>query len=228
MADTNGTSNGFANDVSNGVPHGDPAPTTQPGNLYTEKISEKYHNDGKGYYIPMTTYKDPANRKLKVITIGAGFSGVMLAYRLEKECKNIEHKIFEKNPSCGGTWVWWPRCPEENILDATADWSRFRSASAEIKQYIETVVDKLDLRKYMTFNSEVIEARFNAELGVWNLKIAQKQADGTKNVIHEQCDLLIGATGLLDHWEIPPIPGIEKFKGRVVHTAGQVSIMLDL
>lgn len=79
---------------------------TRPGNLFTEKLHADYHNDSKaGYHIPFVTLGEPANRRLKVITIGAGLTGIMLAYNIEKHCSNIEHIIYDKNPTIGGTWV---------------------------------------------------------------------------------------------------------------------------
>lgn len=72
----------------------------------------------------------------------------------------------------------------------------------------------------MHFNSEIIGASFDEETGTWNVQIKQKQHDGSFQEINEDCDLLLGAIGILDRWEMPKIPGIEKFKGRVLHTAG--------
>jgi NADH dehydrogenase FAD-containing subunit len=46
-----------------------------------------------GYNIPNITYDDPKNRPLKVLTIGAGFSGILMAYQIQKYCKNVEHVI---------------------------------------------------------------------------------------------------------------------------------------
>lgn len=82
------------------------------------------------------------------------------------------------------------------------------------------MVDKLDLRKYMNFNAEVTHAQFDEHKGIWNLKIRQKQADGTVKESSDDCDLLLGAIGILDRWNLPAIPGIEKFKGKIIHTAG--------
>lgn len=84
----------------------DPKATTRPGNLYAEKLNADFHNDAKsGYHIPFVPVGVPENRKLKVITIGAGLCGVMLAYNIEKHTPNVEHVIYEKNPEVGGTWV---------------------------------------------------------------------------------------------------------------------------
>ena len=45
------------------------------------------------------------NRKIKVLTIGAGVSGIMMAYKIQKLCKNVEHVIYEKNADIGGVWL---------------------------------------------------------------------------------------------------------------------------
>lgn len=48
------------------------------------------------------TWMDPKNRKLRVLTIGAGISGILMAYRLQKDCENLEHVIYERNKDIGG------------------------------------------------------------------------------------------------------------------------------
>ncbi len=45
---------------------------------------------------------DPQNRKIRVLTIGAGISGILMAYRIQKDCANVEHVIYEKNHDVGG------------------------------------------------------------------------------------------------------------------------------
>lgn len=55
-----------------------------------------------GYHIPDITFRDPKNRKLKVLTIGAGISGIMMAYQIQKQCQkwgSIEH--IRRYPSYG-------------------------------------------------------------------------------------------------------------------------------
>jgi ribulose 1,5-bisphosphate synthetase/thiazole synthase len=55
--------------------------------------------------VPTIVLGASENRKLRIITVGGGFSGVMLAYNLERELQNVEHTIYEKNSDIGGTWV---------------------------------------------------------------------------------------------------------------------------
>lgn len=48
---------------------------------------------GSEYRIPDITYYSPQNRKLKVLPIGAGVSGILMAYQIQKNCENVEHVI---------------------------------------------------------------------------------------------------------------------------------------
>lgn len=64
-----------------------------------------------------TTTKDPFElneqyaftpRKLKVITIGAGFSGLLMAHKFQHRFPEmqdmVDHTIFEAHSEVGGTW----------------------------------------------------------------------------------------------------------------------------
>jgi hypothetical protein len=48
-------------------------------------------------------------RKIRVITVGAGFSGLIVAHKLQHKYPElrgvIEHKIFEARHDIGGTWL---------------------------------------------------------------------------------------------------------------------------
>ncbi len=59
-------------------------------------------HDSEAYSIPDITYYSPQNRKLKVITIGAGVSGILMAYNIQKYCENVEHAIYEQHEDIGG------------------------------------------------------------------------------------------------------------------------------
>jgi hypothetical protein len=43
-------------------------------------------------------------RPLKVIVIGAGYSGIYCGIRLPERLRNVELVIYEKNAGVGGTW----------------------------------------------------------------------------------------------------------------------------
>jgi len=58
--------------------------------------------------IPMVDEVAYKKRKLRVATIGAGFSGLQFAHKIQHEQPDlqefIDHVIFEANDGIGGTW----------------------------------------------------------------------------------------------------------------------------
>jgi len=55
------------------------------------------------YVVEETVLGHP--QQLKVICIGAGASGLDLAYKLKKHLRSFEFQIYEKNAGLGGTWL---------------------------------------------------------------------------------------------------------------------------
>lgn len=106
------------------------------------------------------------------------------------------------------------------IIELILDWPQFNSDAKAIHGYLLDVVEKLNLDKYFRFNSEVIGATFEEHKGIWNVKIRQKDENGVFHEIEDDCDLLIGAYGILSRWNFPDIPGVDTFKGSMIHTAG--------
>ena len=99
------------------------------------------------------------------------------------------------------------------------DWPRFFSYAPDIHAYLSKVIDTFELRKCMTFNTEVVGSYWQEDTRKWKVKLRQ-QGPG-----HEQprefeveCDLLLYATGILNNFKWPDIQGLHDFKGRVVHT----------
>lgn len=58
--------------------------------------------------VPLSDQYAYKKRRLRVVTIGAGFSGLILAHKIQHEQPElqefVDHVIFEKNDGIGGTW----------------------------------------------------------------------------------------------------------------------------
>jgi cation diffusion facilitator CzcD-associated flavoprotein CzcO len=58
--------------------------------------------------VPLLDQHAYKKRKLRVATIGAGFSGLIFAHKIQHEHPSlqefIDHVIFEANDDIGGTW----------------------------------------------------------------------------------------------------------------------------
>lgn len=95
--------------------------------------------------------------------------------------------------------------------------------------YAEKVVDDFGLRKYIKMNHQVAGCWWNESTSTWKVKIdivePKKDWSSTEPLkvidsFWDECDFLLHATGILNRWDYPKIPGLEDFEGRVVHTAG--------
>jgi hydroxyversicolorone monooxygenase len=175
------------------------------------------------YTIPDIVLHGPYTRKIKVLSIGAGVTGIMNAYHIQKHLKNVEHVIYEKNEDIGGTWL------ENRYPGAACDipshaytfpfalnpeWPRFFSYSPDIWKYLDKVCEVWGLRKYMQFSTEVVGAYWQEEEGEWLVKLKESK-NGETRLFDERCHVLLHGTGILNNFKWPDIEGIETFKGKV-------------
>ncbi|KAL6242616.1 hypothetical protein RBB50_010262 [Rhinocladiella similis] len=200
-------------------------------NMLASWSTDGYSNNGvpRGdYEIPDVVLDGPYTRKVRVLSIGAGVTGIMNAYHIQKHLQNVEHVIYEKNEDIGGTWLEnrYPGCACDIPSHAytfpfalNPEWPRFFSYSPDIWKYLDKVCEVFGLRKYMTFKSEVIGCYWQQETGEWLVKLKQTNADGTTRLFEDRCHVLLHGTGILNNFKWPNIEGMEKFKGRIIHTA---------
>jgi len=69
----------------------------------------------------------------------------------------------------------------------------------------------------MRFDHVVKSCTWNEAEGQWHVEILDHASGKT---IHETCNVLIGANGLLNSWKYPDdVKGLNSYTGRLVHTA---------
>ena len=179
-------------------------------------------------WIPL--YRKPMRtptRKLRVVTIGAGLSAMSLAHKFQHEHQLgdiLEHTIYEAQDSVGGTWYVnvypgvacdVPAHIYSFPFEPNPDWSAYYASGGEILEYFNRTVAKYDLARDVKCSHRVESAVFNEEKGKWELQVRNKE-----RLIHDECDVLISATGFLSHWRWPSILGLHDFTGNLCHSAG--------
>ncbi|KAJ6548136.1 FAD/NAD-binding domain-containing protein [Mycena vulgaris] len=162
-------------------------------------------------------------RPIKVICIGAGFSGILCAIRFQQKVPNLDFKIYEKADGVGGTWRAnrYPgaacdipsHCYQFSFEDQ-AQWSRLFSTGPEILADIERIVDKYKIRKCIHLEHELTRAQFDAVSGKWTVRIRHRGKE-----FEDSCDVLLLCVGSLSRYHWPDIEGLEKFSGTLVHSA---------
>ncbi len=156
-------------------------------------------------------------RDPRVVIVGAGMSGMLMGIRLKRA--GIESfEILEKAASVGGTWRdnTYPglACDVPAYLytysfEPNPECSHRYARGPEIRAYFERVYRKYDLERHVRFGQEVTSARFEG-FG-WTITTA----DGTTR----RADVVVSATGILHHPNVPEIEGVGDFRGAVFHSA---------
>ncbi|KAJ5183656.1 hypothetical protein N7492_001272 [Penicillium capsulatum] len=166
-----------------------------------------------------------APRPLKIVVIGAGISGIQFAHDATTALEDVDLEIYDRNPRLGGTWYEnrYPGCtcdvPSHTYQFSWApnpSWSSLYPPAPEIHRYLEDVVDKHNLRRFMSFGVECRSAHWDETLSKWKI-VVRNLASQDEKVIW--ADAFVYAVGRLNNYKIPQIPGQEKFHGSQIHTA---------
>ena len=115
-------------------------------------------------------------RPLKVIVIGAGYSGLNCGIRIPQRLKNVELTIYEKNNSVGGTWYEnkYPGCacdvPAHSYQLSYCPnprWKSFYATGPEIYDYLKSVAEKYEVGRFVKLNHIVQSCDWDEESSKW-------------------------------------------------------------
>ncbi|KAI9019680.1 cyclohexanone monooxygenase [Hyaloraphidium curvatum] len=175
---------------------------------------------------PAPKYRLPVGklRRIRVVHIGAGVSGLTFSVLARWRLKNVDLQVYEKNGELGGTW-WenrYPGCrcdvPSHyySFRFLSHDWTSGYAKSPDIWDYLKKVGNVLDFDRICSYNSEVVSATWDESGAVWRLEIKDTT---TGEIRQDFCHALINGNGPLNRPKMPDIPGLSSFKGDVLHTA---------
>ncbi|MEW1654532.1 MULTISPECIES: NAD(P)/FAD-dependent oxidoreductase [unclassified Streptomyces] len=161
---------------------------------------------------------DDGRRHVRVAVIGSGFGGLGAAVRLRR-AGITDFVVLERADAVGGTWRdnSYPGCacdvPSHLYSFSFApnpQWPRNFSGQPHIRAYLERVADTFGLRPHLRFDAEVRGLRWNGTELRWEIDTAQGPYTA---------DVVVSATGPLSDPQIPDIPGLADFPGKVFHSA---------
>lgn len=156
-----------------------------------------------------------------VTIIGAGFSGLIAAIQLE--ALGISYQIIERQTGLGGTWF-LNDYPDARVditsflyqfkFEKTYPWKSYFATQAELRDYVDYIVDKYRLRDRISLGTKVTHAEWSAAEAKWIVQI--EKPDGTPETLRS--NFVISASGLFSTPKLPDIPGIGDFKGEMFHS----------
>ena len=163
----------------------------------------------------------PASTTVDAVVVGAGFGGLYMLHRLRQQ--GFTARVFERASDVGGVWYWnrYPgaRCDVESMqysysfdedLQQSWRWGERFASQSEILAYAQHVAERFDLRRDISFGCAVTAAHYDEATAQWDIR--------TDRGDRFRARFCIFATGCLSAARIPPIDGIEDFKGQTYHT----------
>lgn len=158
-----------------------------------------------------------------VIIIGAGISGINCAYRLQERNPELSYIILEGRHEIGGTWslFQYPGLRSDSDLYTFGfpwrNWTETSSIAQGdlIINYVKESAEMYGIDKRILYHHKVDTANWSSDVKTWSLNVTAN-GSAQKTIRGRWLQL---CTGYYDY-EAPlkaTIPGIENFKGEVVH-----------
>jgi len=170
---------------------------------------------------PSLAAENLADDDVDVVIVGAGFAGMYAVHRLRSA--GLRVRCFEAGSDVGGTWYWnrYPgaRCDVESVdysysfspeIEQEWSWTERYATQPEILRYQQFVADRLDLRRDITFNTVIESVHLDEDGLTW--------VAGTSGGERVRARFVVLASGALSAVNRPDLPGLDEFRGRVLHT----------
>ncbi|KFA73431.1 hypothetical protein S40288_04217 [Stachybotrys chartarum IBT 40288] len=177
----------------------------------------------------------PSNIKdgddIKVLVLGAGFGGILHAVHLtELGLDPNDIRVVDTAGGWGGTWYWnrYPglMCDVESamylpLLEETGYVPKHKfSYGIEIRDYLNQVAEKWKIHDKGVFRTKINSLDWRDEDKRWHTSLTQSRGPNADALTFNiTAQFVIVANGVLNFPKAPKFPGIEDFKGGIIHTA---------
>jgi monooxygenase len=172
---------------------------------------------------PHRTPSPDRTERFDVVIVGAGISGIGGACMLRRRFPQMRFLILEAMESFGGTWLIhkYPGARSDSDLYTFGyefkPWQGHPIASRkQILDYLGSVIDDAQLTPHIRYRHRIESASWSGASQAWTLDVATGQGD---EVIAVEAGFLWMCQGYYRHSAgfTPAWPGLDKFKGRVIH-----------
>lgn len=161
---------------------------------------------------------------LDVLIIGAGLSGIGAACHLKKKCPNIRFGIVERRKRIGGTWdlFHYPGIRSDSDMFTLGynfrPWTETKMLAdgPAIRRYIEDTAHEYGVKRRIHFGLKVLSESWHSGKKHW-VVTALDEETGEEHQF--TAGFVFNCTGYYkyDAGYTPEIPGIDKFRGEVIH-----------
>ncbi|MFZ5719493.1 MAG: flavin-containing monooxygenase [Pseudomonadota bacterium] len=157
-----------------------------------------------------------------VVIVGAGLSGVGAGYHLKTACPDRSYVILEGRDVIGGTWdlFRYPGIRSDSDMYtlgyAFKPWTEAKAIAdgPSILKYVRETAAENGIDRHIRYNHLVKRASWSTEDAAWTV-----EAEVAGQVRRFTCNFLFLCGGYYSYegGYTPEFPGVEAFKGRIVH-----------
>lgn len=161
---------------------------------------------------------------LDVLIIGAGVSGIGIAWYLQKNLVEKTYAILEARERLGGTWdlFRYPGIRSDSDLYTFGyefkPWTKEKSIAdaSSILKYVKDTAQDNGIAQHIRYGKKVSHANWNSQEALWEVEVTDATTQQTEQI---KCRWLFSAGGYYryDQGYTPEFKGLENFKGQVVH-----------
>ncbi|HEV2998810.1 MAG TPA: NAD(P)/FAD-dependent oxidoreductase [Solirubrobacteraceae bacterium] len=159
-----------------------------------------------------------------VLIVGAGLSGIGAAYHLQRDCPGKTYAILEARESIGGTWdlFRYPGIRSDSDMFTLGysfrPWEEPKAIAdgPSILRYVRETAREGGIDRKIRFNHRVVRAEFSTQEARWTVEAERTE---TGETVQLTCGFLMMCSGYYryDEGYTPDFPGVERFKGQIVH-----------
>jgi cation diffusion facilitator CzcD-associated flavoprotein CzcO len=159
-----------------------------------------------------------------VVIVGAGLSGIGIAYHLQKRNPGLRYCLLERRAVSGGTWdlFRYPGIRSDSDMRTYGysfkPWnaSRIIAEGNEILRYIRETAAEHGIERHIRYQRQLQRAAWSSTQAAWSLEVAHSDSGDSEQI---RCNFLIMAAGYYDYEAgyTPEFPGHEQFRGPIIH-----------
>lgn len=164
------------------------------------------------------------NKKIDVLVVGAGISGIGAGYHLQKKCPETSFLILEGRENIGGTWdlFKYPGVRSDSDMYTLGynfkPWKEQKAIAdaPSILKYLNETVEEFNLKSKIRFGKYVKKARWSSDSNQWTVDIEDKKTGKFSQIL---CSFIFMCSGYYSYKEgyTPHFEGKENFKGDIIH-----------
>ena len=156
---------------------------------------------------------------LDVVIVGAGLSGIGMAWHLQDRCQDKRYAILEAREASGGTWdlFRYPGIRSDSDMQTMGyrfkPWTGAKALAdgASILAYVRETAAETGIDRHIRYGHRVVRAEWSTPDARWTVHV-EGRAPLT-------CGVLLGCSGYYryDEGYTPRFAGREDFAGEIVH-----------